>query len=871
MKKKRTVWRRGLSACIALLLCLTLLPAAAFAAETQESGAAQADAVETQNSPGQQLSASLGIYADVRKTYYLDLVEDWPSGKPSFWDYGKQDIVPSSVNTDGLQAGLYVGCKGDRFGCYLEFDAVSAAVGTDLGQIVLTYHDESGAYEDSVVTVRVSVKKPESLWVTMDNWSVGQTPSTPKVSLPDNKTLADATVTYAKMGTDTFSPTVPTEAGTYTVKVFYNSVSASNNKVYVGTSNFVIYPPDVAINAVNFPDDVFRNDVVKLKDTNGDGFLSGKEIADVRDISCADAGISDLTGIGYFTALETLDCRGNDLTELDVSRNMKLTYLSCYDNRLTALDVSRNPELSKLNCSANQLTALDVRNNAKLSSLSCDKNRLTELDVSGNAALAYLSCYENQLTKLELSANTKLNYLNVSDNQLTALDISAASRLRSLSADNNTRNITLRNGTFDLSGLPGFDASRASGWTGGTVSGNTLTVDRETAKVTYNYDCGRDKTVLFTLKIDANAVYGFALSQTEDYVFPALSYGYTDVSRLTVTITNTGTVETGELKVKISNYSSFEVSARTIPSIPVGGTATVTVNPMFGLDTGYYGNVLIVTGDDGIDSVSQRVYMAMDVIPSEKVAAPVITPNGGRFTGEQTVTITCATEGALIVYTMDDSDIFMHSLRYTGPITLTQSATITAVAYKDNMEDSDIVTADFIIVEAPAHVHDHSTEWTADDAGHWHACSGCDDRMDLAAHTFQWVIDKEAAVGEKGFKHEECTICGYKNAAVEIPAVEEPPEDVKPPEEDVKPPEETKPSDGTESPKSDPEVKEEPAQNSATAAASTSNSPKSDAKTGSASPKTDDDTAPVLWVVLFAAGVFGVAGTAVCTRKRKTK
>lgn len=56
--------------------------------------------------------------------------------------------------------------------------------------------------------------------------------------------------------------------------------------------------------------------------------------------------------------------------------------------------------------------------------------------------------------------------------------------------------------TFDLSTLPGkFDVNKASGWTGGTVSGNILTVDEGAEKVTYNYDAGRSLTVNFTLNI----------------------------------------------------------------------------------------------------------------------------------------------------------------------------------------------------------------------------------------------------------------------------------------------------------------------------------------------------------------------------------
>lgn len=38
-------------------------------------------------------------------------------------------------------------------------------------------------------------------------------------------------------------------------------------------------------------------------------------------------------------------------------------------------------------------------------------------------------------------------------------------------------------------------------------------------------------------------------------------------------------------------------------------------------------------------------------------------------------------------------------------------------------------------------------------------------------HTFKWVVDKEATTTEKGSKHEECSVCGYKKASVEIPVV----------------------------------------------------------------------------------------------------
>lgn len=79
----------------------------------------------------------------------------------------------------------------------------------------------------------------------------------------------------------------------------------------------------------------------------------------------------------------------------------------------------------------------------------------------------------------------------------------------------------------------------------------------------------------------------------------------------------------------------------------------------------------------------------------ETVTAPVISPNGGSFKDSQVVTITSTTEGASIYYSVNGSTPTIASIPYSGPITLTESMTITAIAVKDGMNDSETVTAVF--------------------------------------------------------------------------------------------------------------------------------------------------------------------------------
>lgn len=61
------------------------------------------------------------------------------------------------------------------------------------------------------------------------------------------------------------------------------------------------------------------------------------------------------------------------------------------------------------------------------------------------------------------------------------------------------------------------------------------------------------------------------------------------------------------------------------------------------------------------------------------------------------------------------------------------------------------------------------TGWHFDANNHWQTCE-CGAKLDMAAHNFSWVIDSEATTTEPGSKHEECTMCGYEKASVEIPA-----------------------------------------------------------------------------------------------------
>lgn len=267
--------------------------------------------------------------------------------------------------------------------------------------------------------------------------------------------------------------------------IFTITLSRNSLSVETGVTDWTEGEGDegVAQPGITIPDEVFRSYIVELLKTEGikapewdGGTIHRQDVEKITRIDIPAPGstepkIKTLAGIEYFTALEYLsfrmqevsaidvskntalkylDCSYNQLTTLDVSRNTALEYLECYKNLLTSLDVSQNTVLDTLGCSNNQLSALDVSRNTTLNILFCCYNQLTALDVSQNMELMHLNCYNNQLTSLDVSENRKLEYLYCNDNQLTTLDVSQNTVLRFLNCYNNQLTSLKINGCTSL-------------------------------------------------------------------------------------------------------------------------------------------------------------------------------------------------------------------------------------------------------------------------------------------------------------------------------------------------------------------------------------------------------------------------------------
>ncbi len=97
------------------------------------------------------------------------------------------------------------------------------------------------------------------------------------------------------------------------------------------------------------------------------------------------------------------------------------------------------------------------------------------------------------------------------------------------------------------------------------------------------------------------------------------------------------------------------------------------------------------------DAYNGKLYSHAGVAPAACLE-PEINPDGGTFTGSAVVTITSPTEGATIYYTTDGNDPVVNSratntIANGGSVTLTENCTLKALAAKDGMAPSAIVTS----------------------------------------------------------------------------------------------------------------------------------------------------------------------------------
>ena len=236
-------------------------------------------------------------------------------------------------------------------------------------------------------------------------------------------------------------------------------------------------------NTIQFADKVLARRLLEMTepkiDADGDGKITFEEAAAVKELqlgfdvkpeSTVDC-VTDITGLEYFTSLETLSLKYNKVSDIkpiegistlkvlilgenpissiNLDKLGELTDLRLYGTNISDIDLTKTPKLESLylqrtNVSKVDLTPLQSLDQALLNKCS----NLTELKASNLPSLTRIDAVECNLKSFEISDCPSLRELHLNSNKLTSIKMTNLAMLMRLNVYDNQLT------SIDVSNLP---------------------------------------------------------------------------------------------------------------------------------------------------------------------------------------------------------------------------------------------------------------------------------------------------------------------------------------------------------------------------------------------------------------------------------
>ena len=211
-------------------------------------------------------------------------------------------------------------------------------------------------------------------------------------------------------------------------------------------------------------------------------------------------------------------------------------------------------------------------------------------------------------------------------------------------------------------------------------------------------------------QLPAWTVAGYSFSYPPTLLFANTEQG-SAASAQTVTITNSGNspLQFSEVTYPVdfpeSNTGAADCGTGTTLAPNASCTVTVKFAPVSSLNGStsvlLSESVAITTNAKNAPATQQFIPVTGTEIKGT-TALPTFSLGTGSYIGTQTVQLTSATPGAAIYYAVHGVIPNKSSTLYSGPITVSSSETIKAIAYASGLNPSPIAQATFTIVPTPA-------------------------------------------------------------------------------------------------------------------------------------------------------------------------
>ena len=179
-------------------------------------------------------------------------------------------------------------------------------------------------------------------------------------------------------------------------------------------------------------------------------------------------------------------------------------------------------------------------------------------------------------------------------------------------------------------------------------------------------------------------------------------------------------IDNGTIETAAPIYFTYDANAKTLKSASgffIGHTGNKnTLDQSATADAGFTNNITFDSNGNALINVdatyqlrfnktsgqerfryfsgtNQQLIQLYKEYNPNKVATPTFSPAAGTYTSAQTVTISCATDGATILYSTDGGNTWKEG----NTVTVGETMTIQAKATKAGKEDSNVATATYTI------------------------------------------------------------------------------------------------------------------------------------------------------------------------------
>jgi hypothetical protein len=189
---------------------------------------------------------------------------------------------------------------------------------------------------------------------------------------------------------------------------------------------------------------------------------------------------------------------------------------------------------------------------------------------------------------------------------------------------------------------------------------------------------------------------GTATLSGSSLAFGSQSVGTTSLSQsITLSNTGNGTLTIAGIVDGGTDPGDFNVTNNCGASLAAGGNCSISATFTPEASGSRTATITITDNSSGVSGSTQTIALSGTGVPV--AATPTFSPAPGSFTSAQSVTISDATSGVTIYYTTNGTTPTTSSTVYSGPITVSSTETIEAIAAGNGYSASAVASGTYTI------------------------------------------------------------------------------------------------------------------------------------------------------------------------------